>query len=141
LRPPLLPNPRRSITADNLLTAGLVFTPVQVVFFATPIRRHADTASLLVAASPRCGLPGVGEPSRQSVCADQTAGLLSSQSPRNPGADAPLEATDSLASLWTKDAVRVPFVVTQAAQSLLYLNPVRPGHTGFVGHGRQRRAA
>ena len=60
---------------------------------------------------------------------------------RHPGADVALEATDSLAGQSAKDAVRAPFVVTELPQFLLDPDPVRSGHTGLVGHGRQERTS
>jgi hypothetical protein len=75
---------------------------------------------------------------RQSVRADQSAGLLRSQSPGHLCADVALEAADGRTGQWTKDAVHVPLVVTLAAQRILDPQPVRFGHTGLVGHGRHR---
>ena len=72
------------------------------------------------------------------MCADQSAGLLRGQAAGHFGADVALVAADGLAGQWTKDAVRAPFVVTQALQRLLDPLPVRLGHTGLVGHGRPR---
>jgi hypothetical protein len=77
---------------------------------------------------------------RQSVHADQAAGLLRSQVPGHLGADVVLEAADGRTRQRTKDAVHVPFVVTQAVQYVLHPQPVRFGHTVLVGYGRHRRA-
>ena len=74
----------------------------------------------------------------KSVRADQSAGLLSSQVAGYLGADVALETADGRTGQGTKDAVQVPFVVTQAAQCVLDPTPVRSGHTRFVGHGRHR---
>jgi len=76
---------------------------------------------------------------RQSVRADQAAGLLRSQVPGHLGADVVLEAADGNTRQQTKDAVHVPFVVTQAVQYVLDSQPVRFGHTGLVGHGSHWR--
>ena len=76
---------------------------------------------------------------RQSVRADQAAGLLRSQVPGHVGADVVLEAADGRTGQRTKDAVLVPFVVVQAVQYVLDSQPIRFGHTGLVGHGRHRR--
>ena len=67
--------------------------------------------------------------------ADQAAGLAGSQVPGHLRADVVLEAVEGR----TKDAVHVPFVVTQAVQYVLDSQPVRFGHTGLVGHGRHWR--
>jgi hypothetical protein len=72
------------------------------------------------------------------VRADQSAGLLRGQAPGHLCADAALEAADGRTGQWTKDAVQLPFVITQAAQRVLDLQPLRIGHTGLVGHGRHR---
>ena len=72
---------------------------------------------------------------RRSVRADQSGGLLSSQSPGHLGADTVLEAANGHPGQPAKDAVRVPFVETQAEQCLLDPHPIRSGHIGFVGHG------
>ena len=45
---------------------------------------------------------------------DQSAGFLRAQVPGHLGADVALEAADGLTGQSTKDAVRAPFVVTQA---------------------------
>ena len=71
--------------------------------------------------------------------ADQAAGLVGSQVPGHLRADVVLEAADSRTGERTKDAVHVPFVVTQAVQYVLDSQPVRFGHTGLVGHGRHWR--
>ena len=71
--------------------------------------------------------------------ADQSVGLLRGQAPGHLGADVVLEAADSRAGQWTKNAVHVPFVVTQAEQRFLDPQPVRSGHPRLVGHGRHRR--
>ena len=70
---------------------------------------------------------------------DQAAGLVGSQVPGHFGADVVLEAADGRTGQRTKDAVHVPFVVTQAVQYVLDSQPVRFGHTGLVGHGCRRR--
>jgi hypothetical protein len=75
-----------------------------------------------------------GQP--QSVRADQSAGLLRGQVAGYLGADVALEAADGLTGQWTKDAIQVAFVVTQAAQCVLDPSAVRSGHAGFGGHGR-----
>jgi hypothetical protein len=76
---------------------------------------------------------------RQSVRADQATGLLRSQVPGHLGADVVLEPADGRTGQRTKDAVHLPFVVTQAVQCVLDPQPVRFGHAGLVGHGRHLR--
>ena len=71
--------------------------------------------------------------------ADQAACLVGSQVPGHLRADVVLEAADGRTGERTKNAVHMPFIVTQAMQSVLDSQPVRFGHTGLVGHGRHWR--
>jgi len=56
---------------------------------------------------------------------DQSAGFLRSQAPARLGANVALEAANGRTGQLTKDAVHVPFVITQASQRVLDPQPIR----------------